>query len=158
MKTPATATRVNNPGNGNQGENPGNGNQGENPGNNGNQLGENPGNGNQGENPGGNGNQGENPRNSRRRTPDGSTPAEEATCDGLKHGTPGLYGLCIAFCEAHDCVPVLLDDDTLDFSHCKKNDGKLLQKYRNTECGTATPTCRASQVRAEAGGNRLAVR
>jgi len=109
--------------NGNQGNNPGNGN--------GNQ-GQHSGNGNQGENPGnGNGSQAENPRNSRRRTPDGETPAEEGTCDELKHGTPGLYGLCIAFCEAHDCDPVYLDDDTLDFSHCKKNDGKLLYKYRD---------------------------
>jgi len=116
-----------NPGNGNQGENPGNGNQGENPGN-GNQ-GENPGNGNQGENPG-NGNQGENPNDPPGGTPDGETPALEATCDDLKHGTPGLYGLCVAFCEAHDCV-VTYTDGELDFSQCKKNDGKILAKYQS---------------------------
>jgi hypothetical protein len=90
---------------------------------------ENPGNGNQGENQG-NGNQGETPEDPPNGTPDGSTPAEEATCDDLKHGTPGLYGLCIAFCEAHDCVITVTDDGELDFSQCKKNDGKILAKYR----------------------------
>ena len=100
--------------------------QSENPGN----QNENPGNGSQGENPG-NGNQGETPQDPPTGTPDGETPAEEMTCDDLKNGTPGLYGLCIAFCEAHDCDPEYLEDGTLDFSHCKKNDGKLLYKYRD---------------------------
>jgi hypothetical protein len=27
-------------------------------------------------------------------------PAGEGVCDSLKGGTPGLYGLCVAFCEA----------------------------------------------------------
>jgi hypothetical protein len=76
----------------------------------------------------GNGNQGEDPP---RRTPDGETPSEEVTCDALKGGTPGLYGLCIAFCEAHDCVVTVTDEGELDFSQCKKNDGKLLAKYRS---------------------------
>ena len=67
--------------------------------------------------------------NSHRRTPDGATPAEESTCDDLKYGTPGLYGLCIAFCEAHDCEPDLLLDDP--FSVCKKSDRKILDKYRS---------------------------
>jgi len=37
-------------------------------------------------------------------TPDGQTPAAEDTCDPLKGDgvTPGLYGLCVAFCEAKD--------------------------------------------------------
>ena len=61
-------------------------------------------------------------------TPDGITPAEETTCDDLKHGTPGLYGLCVAFCEAHDCVPDFELDDP--FANCKKNDRKILDKYR----------------------------
>jgi hypothetical protein len=137
-ENPGNGNQGDNPGNGNHGGNPGNGNQGDNPGN-GNQ-GDNPGNGNQGDNPG-NGNQGDNPGNSvhrvtrsgnsARRTPDGSTPAEEAICDDLKHRTPGLYGLCIAFCEAHDCVITVTDDGELDFSQCKKNDGKILAKYRS---------------------------
>ena len=35
-------------------------------------------------------------------TPDGETPAVETDCDILVGATPGLYGLCVAFCEAHD--------------------------------------------------------
>ena len=37
-------------------------------------------------------------------TPDGQTPAVESVCDPLKADgvTHGLYGLCIAFCEAQD--------------------------------------------------------
>jgi len=36
------------------------------------------------------------------KTPDGLTPAEESVCDPLTDATPGLYGLCVAYCEAHD--------------------------------------------------------
>jgi len=35
-------------------------------------------------------------------TPDGETPANEGVCDNLKGATPGLYGLCVAYCEAQD--------------------------------------------------------
>lgn len=35
-------------------------------------------------------------------TPDGETPANEGVCDALHGGTPGLYGLCVAYCEAQD--------------------------------------------------------
>ncbi len=35
-------------------------------------------------------------------TPDGETPAVEDVCDTLIVATPGLYGLCVAYCEAHD--------------------------------------------------------
>lgn len=35
-------------------------------------------------------------------TPDGETPANEGVCDVLKGGTAGLYGLCVAYCEAQD--------------------------------------------------------
>ena len=42
-------------------------------------------------------------------TPDGETPANEGVCDELMYATPGLYGLCIAYCEAQD-----LDDTDLD--------------------------------------------
>ena len=35
-------------------------------------------------------------------TPDGQTPANEGICDILQGGTPGLYGLCVAYCEAQD--------------------------------------------------------
>jgi len=36
-------------------------------------------------------------------TPDGMTPAAEDVCDELIGATPGLYGLCVAYCEAQDC-------------------------------------------------------
>jgi hypothetical protein len=35
-------------------------------------------------------------------TPDGETPANEGVCDVLIGATPGLYGLCNAYCEAQD--------------------------------------------------------
>jgi hypothetical protein len=35
-------------------------------------------------------------------TPDGETPANEGVCDVVQGGTPGLYGLCVAYCEAQD--------------------------------------------------------
>lgn len=37
-------------------------------------------------------------------TADGTTPANEGVCDGLKASgiTPSLYGLCVAYCEAQD--------------------------------------------------------
>lgn len=35
-------------------------------------------------------------------TPDGETPANEGVCDSLMDATKGLYGLCVAYCEAQD--------------------------------------------------------
>ena len=35
-------------------------------------------------------------------TPDGETPANEGVCDVLIGATPGLFGLCNAYCEAQD--------------------------------------------------------
>ncbi len=37
-------------------------------------------------------------------TPDGETPANEGVCDVLKMDGihQGLYGLCVAYCEAQD--------------------------------------------------------
>jgi hypothetical protein len=100
------------PGNGNQGENPGNGNQGEDPGND-----------NQGEDPGVTPGHG---------TPDGQTPAEEDICDDLKYATPGLYGLCIAFCEAQDsdCEPDFTADNYAErYASCSKRDARILDRY-----------------------------
>ncbi|MDE1464323.1 hypothetical protein [Spartinivicinus poritis] len=39
------------------------------------------------------------------KTPDGMTPAEETVCDVLIDATPGLFGLCNAYCEAQDLGP-----------------------------------------------------
>lgn len=43
------------------------------------------------------------------KTKDGVTPAAESVCDELKGGTPGLFGLCNAYCEARDCDDPLVD-------------------------------------------------
>lgn len=55
-------------------------------------------------------------------TPDGTTPANEGVCDGLKmNATPALYGLCVAYCEAQD----------LDITDKDPPNTKILQNYRN---------------------------
>ncbi len=53
-------------------------------------------------------------------TPDGTTPANEGVCDELKGGTGGLYGLCVAYCEAQDL-------DTIDKEPPSQ---KILANYR----------------------------
>jgi len=53
-------------------------------------------------------------------TPDGMTPANEHECDNLKSATPGLYGLCVAYCEAQDL-------DTIDKNPPSE---KILANYR----------------------------
>jgi hypothetical protein len=55
-------------------------------------------------------------------TPDGSTPANEGVCDQLKtSGSPGLYGLCVAYCEAQD-LDIVGDKETPN--------NKILANYR----------------------------
>lgn len=54
-------------------------------------------------------------------TPDGSTPANEGVCDVLRGGTPGLYGLCVAYCEAQD-LDLVGDKETPN--------NKILGNYR----------------------------
>lgn len=61
-------------------------------------------------------------------TPDGETPANEGVCDPLKADgiTKGLYGLCVAYCEAQD-LDLLGDKDPpntriLDNYNRKKTD------------------------------------
>lgn len=45
-------------------------------------------------------------------TADGETPANEGACDVLKtSATPGLYGLCVAYCEAQD-LDIIGDKET----------------------------------------------
>jgi len=60
-------------------------------------------------------------------TPDEETPANEGVCDDLMGATPGLYGLCIAFCEAQDCDPDFSLDDPLE--NCNPSSEKLLRNY-----------------------------
>ncbi len=54
-------------------------------------------------------------------TPDGETPANEGVCDVLHGGTPGLYGLCVAYCEAQD-LDLVGDKETPN--------NKILGNYR----------------------------
>lgn len=54
-------------------------------------------------------------------TPDGETPANEGVCDALMGATPGLYGLCVAYCEAQDL-------DTVNRG--KMPNEKILANYR----------------------------
>ena len=60
-------------------------------------------------------------------TPDDFPPANEGVCDDLAYATPGLYGLCIAFCEAQDCeLDFGLEDP---FENCVPGSQKVLARY-----------------------------
>ena len=52
---------------------------------------------------------------------DDLTLANEGVCDVLHGGTPGLYGLCVAYCEAQD-LDEIGDKETPN--------NKILQNYR----------------------------
>jgi hypothetical protein len=72
-------------------------------------------------------------------------------CDDLQ-GTPkGLYGLCVAFCEAQDCVATV-DETTGELSfpkNCGPSSEKTLAKYNSRlEPGDPAMPC----VNVEAGG------
>lgn len=54
-------------------------------------------------------------------TADGETPANEGVCNVLQGHTPGLYGLCIAYCEAQD-LDLVGDKETPN--------NKILNNYR----------------------------
>ena len=60
-------------------------------------------------------------------TPDQLPPANEGVCDELISATPGLYGLCVAFCEAQDCYASLTSEDPFD--GCLPSSPKLLEVY-----------------------------
>ena len=65
-------------------------------------------------------------------TPDGETPANEGVCDGLFGLTPGLYGLCVAFCEAQDAEATFVDPATGEVTFAagsKPSNPKLLEIY-----------------------------
>jgi hypothetical protein len=55
------------------------------------------------------------------KTKDGVTPSGESVCDALQDATPGLFGLCVAYCEAKDC------DDPL--SDCGTSGERILANY-----------------------------
>jgi hypothetical protein len=60
-------------------------------------------------------------------TPDSETPANEHVCDELQSATPGLYGLCVAFCEAQDVE--VFETDGLDLLKHDPANPKLLDVY-----------------------------
>ena len=51
---------------------------------------------------------------------DAITPANEGVCDSLQGATPGLYGLCVAYCEAQD----------LDVINKEPPNTKILDNYK----------------------------
>ena len=66
-------------------------------------------------------------------TPDGETPAEETICDPLKADgvTKGLYGLCVAFCEAQDHVALSdpITEEELKALFDAAPSGRILSNY-----------------------------
>lgn len=60
-------------------------------------------------------------------TPDGMTPADEMVCDDLKGSTPGLYGLCVAYCEATDSEQDLTSEDKI--ASLATPSSKILNNY-----------------------------
>jgi len=78
-------------------------------------------------------------------TLDDQTPAEEGVCDPLKADgvTKGLYGLCVAFCEAQDFASVdvpLTEKEILALLNDRPS-GKILENYnkRKTETDPEMP-------------------
>lgn len=59
------------------------------------------------------------------KTPDGMTPAEETVCDELQGAKRGLYGLCVAYCEAQDCDSIELAIS----GQCRAPKPRLLELY-----------------------------
>lgn len=66
-------------------------------------------------------------------TPDGQTPAEETVCDPLRGDgiSKGLYGLCVAFCEAQDLAErtTPLTPEDLDALKIEVPSGRILGNY-----------------------------
>jgi hypothetical protein len=67
-------------------------------------------------------------------TPDGSTPAVEGICDTLKADgiSKGLYGLCVAYCEAQDFSSEdepLTEVDILALLEANAPTGRVLENY-----------------------------
>lgn len=64
-------------------------------------------------------------------TPDEETPANEGICDELEGATPGLFGLCVAFCEAQDHASLSnpITEDELDALMNSAPSGRILANY-----------------------------
>ena len=78
-------------------------------------------------------------------TPDGQTPAEETVCDPIKADgvTKGLYGLCVAFCEAQDQADAgtPITEGDLELLEGNAPSGRILANYnkRKQETDPAMP-------------------
>lgn len=71
---------------------------------------------------------------------DGLTPATNETCDSLAGEKPGLYGLCVALCEAQECGGTLNPDKTVTLDEtCGPSADDLLRNYIKLARGTETP-------------------
>lgn len=77
------------------------------------------------------------------------TPEEESVCDELAEATPGLYGLCVAYCEALDGPSEIeegVDIDSLDLEipHArllKNYERKMREGDPRMPCVTYTRSC-----------------
>jgi len=76
-------------------------------------------------------------------TPDGETPFNEGICDHLIGGTPGLYGLCVGFCEAQDCEATIDASGNLTLgANCKTSSNRLLTNYnKKAQAGDPPMPC-----------------
>jgi hypothetical protein len=76
-------------------------------------------------------------------TPDGQTPANEGICDDLRADgiTKGLYGLCVAFCEAQDHADVTapITDAELEALALAAPSGRILANYNKKKTETDPP-------------------
>jgi hypothetical protein len=68
---------------------------------------------------------------------DDAPPSLETVCDELQGGTPGLYGLCVAFNEAQDCEPDYTLEDPLE--NCKPASRKILEAYNRKRNASDPP-------------------
>ena len=66
-------------------------------------------------------------------TPDGQSPAEETVCDPLRADgvSKGLYGLCVAFCEAQDhaSADTPITEDDLELLEADAPSGRILANF-----------------------------
>ena len=71
-------------------------------------------------------------------TPDGMTPANEGICDDMLAGNPdltkGLYGLCVAYCEAIDGPEDLSNTALLD--QLRPPSKRILENYNRKKTDT----------------------
>lgn len=84
-------------------------------------------------------------------TPDGQTPAEETVCSPLKADgiTKGIYGLCVAFCEAQDHASISesITAEELASLEAAIPSGRILENYnkRKKESDPAMPCIKVEE-------------